>query len=147
MTTHTILVIEDSDDDYLAFQRAVRSSPHPLQLERCRSGAEAQDYIQRAAESGQWPSLVFLDLNMPGIDGRTLLRWLRGRGDARHLRLVVYSTSDSPSDIAYCYSNCANAVHTKPAGFEQMRSSLLQIIDYWLSEARLPSTTPMKAVG
>ena len=134
-----VLVIEDSDDDFYAFERVCRRLDIPLQLRRCRSGADARTYLSGLTPGhGDWPVLIFLDLNMPGIDGRTLLQDIKTSPTLRLLRVVVYSTSDSPSDIQFCYSNFANAYHTKPRDYSDMRADLSEILSYWLNKSAMP---------
>ena len=101
---------------------------------------EARKYLGSADHaSSKWPVLVFLDLNMPGIDGRALLQEIKAEGsDAKRLRVVVYTTSDSPTDVEFCYSNYANAFHTKPRDFREMRADLNEILAYWLTKADEP---------
>ena len=136
----TVLVVEDSDDDFYAFERACSRSPVPIALVRARDGFEARKYLGSADHaSSKWPVLVFLDLNMPGIDGRALLQEIKAEGsDAKRLRVVVYTTSDSPTDVEFCYSNYANAFHTKPRDFREMRADLNEILAYWLTKADEP---------
>ena len=137
MSSPTVLVIDDSDDDFYVFQRACRRSHPNVRLHRCCDGAECREYLARLASHQEpWPVLVFLDLNMPGADGRQLLQEIKGSNALRQLRVVVYSTSDNPADINFCYSNFANAYHSKPLEYEDMRTDLSSILDYWLQRAQ-----------
>ncbi|NVB43026.1 response regulator [Pseudenhygromyxa sp. WMMC2535] len=131
-----ILVVEDSDDDYYAFVRACRGISHEIELRRCCTGSEALEYLIDLAHKKQpRPALVFLDLNMPGLDGRDVLREIKYSDELSSLRVVVYSTSDSPADVEFCYANHANAYHVKPMDFARMKTDLKAIIDYWLTMA------------
>lgn len=142
-----LLVIEDSDDDFFAFRRAVRKHEPGLAIARCSNANEARTHLKAVAEGqADRPELVFLDLNLPGASGKALLREIKLSAQLRDLRVVVYSTSDSPSDIRYCYSNWANAYHTKPLDADRMREELWKIIQYWRSLAR-PSWLPSASIA
>ena len=136
----TVLVIEDSDDDYLAFQRACRDLKSPVTLVRTRNVEEAREYLLslHGSTSVEWPLVVFLDLNLPGVDGRTFLQELKTSSDFKVIPVVIYSTSGGSSDVRFCYSNHANAYHQKPLDFDEMKAELFDILRYWTDRAQVP---------
>ena len=74
----TILLVEDSPEDYETTLRAFRQSGLKNSIRRCEDGDEALDYLfkrGRYAEPGTAPTpgIVLLDLNLPGTDGREVL--------------------------------------------------------------------------
>src|SRR5262245_14864340 len=78
----SILLVEDSDEDYMAFTRALNDTAVTVALPRCTRGEEALDYLHargRFADPGRAPrpALVLLDLNLPGMDGRELLTLIK----------------------------------------------------------------------
>lgn len=133
-----VLLVEDSDDDVYAFRRAFRKLDAAPAIERCNSSEEAQEFMQLllAGPPSGLPRMVFLDLNMPGAGGRAFLRWRERMPVLRRIPLVVYSTSSSDDDVRFCYENGANAYHQKPLGFDEMLSSLEEILHYWTRNAR-----------
>src|SRR4029453_764371 len=81
-TMFSILLVEDSDEDYMAFMRALRDTVVTVSLPRCTRGEEALDYLYgrgRFADPAHAPrpALVLLDLNLPGMDGRGLLTTIK----------------------------------------------------------------------
>lgn len=139
--THLVLVVEDSDDDYLFLRRACRQIGAPVTLMRLRSADEARTYLEGLLDDSagqQWPLLIFLDLNMPGTDGRTFLQELKSSEHFRMMPVVVYSTSTADNDILYCYSNHANAYHEKHLDYDAMKSELAEILEYWIHQVVLP---------
>ncbi|MGD1902734.1 MAG: hypothetical protein ACFB9N_10895 [Geitlerinemataceae cyanobacterium] len=89
----TILIVEDSDRDFYAFLRAFRqieiSQKAPFAFLRFDDGDEVLDYLFREKEyanlDAPYPIAMLLDLNLPGTDGRTILR--RVKKDPRLCRL------------------------------------------------------------
>lgn len=138
-----LLVIEDSDEDYTTLVRVLRQTRllHPLL--RCRDGAEALEYLLRQGRYAQLastlpPALIFLDLNMPGTDGREVLEQLKKHPQLHSIPVVVLTTSANPSDIQDCYARGANAYQVKAAAYENFKDDVQRTIDYWFGAAALP---------
>jgi two-component system cell cycle response regulator DivK len=89
MTGQTVLLVEDHDDTRLA-ERFV--------LERCGyEVVEARTGFDGLALSlAAHPSVILLDMVLPGIDGEQLARMLRADGESRHIVLLAFSASDEP---------------------------------------------------
>ena len=142
--TKTILIVDDSDDDYDATVRALRkgkSLKNPLR--RCESGREALDYLYRRgryappAEAPR-PGIVLLDLNMPGIDGRKVLSTVKNDADLRPIPVIVMTNSSDESDVATCYDFGANTYIQKPLDWTSFFESARRIKEYWFETAVLP---------
>ena len=135
-----ILIVEDSDDDYEATVRALKQDgPLVNPIRRCENGVEALEYFKDlgGAENPR-PGLVLLDLNMPGIDGRDVLKALKGDPRTRNIPVVVLTTSDDDWDINNCYEAGANTYIKKPVGLEGFFNALKALREYWLEVAILP---------
>ena len=139
--SHVILVIEDSDDDFMFFQRACRQLGAPVTLQRLHNADEARAYLEELnpKDENLWPILIFLDLNLPGTDGRSFLQELKTSEQLKVLPVVVYSTSTSIADVRFCYANHANAFHQKHLDYDQMKSELSDILQYWTTRVRPPT--------
>jgi len=138
----SILVVEDSDEDFSAMERILRRAPIPVGLQRC-SGADQtlsrlEQMQQQPRPADRAPALIVLDLNLPGRDGRYVLKELRSRDVWRKIPVIIFSTSSSPQDIAWCYENGANSYHVKDMNYERFKDAVEQLGSYWLKAARLP---------
>lgn len=80
MKDRPVLIIEDSDEDFVTVERFFRKAGITSPLTRCVDGDEALRYLR----TGPRPSLVFLDLNLPGTDGRAVLDEVKRDPAARH---------------------------------------------------------------
>lgn len=131
-THHQICLVEDSDDDYYAFVRACRKLDVELELARFRTAEEARRHFRKLVDSGgPWPSVVFLDLNLPGTSGRDFLIEIKSNDRLKHVPVLIYSTSGDAEDVRLSYTNHANAYHQKPLDYDAMKSELRDIITYW----------------
>lgn len=141
-----ILMIEDSDEDYVAIQRVFKKSNYDFQLKRTENAHQALDFLLTRGEykdrhdSGTVPSLILLDLNLPGLDGRELLLQLKRDDRLKEIPVVILTTSNNPRDILYCYRNGANGYQIKTVGFDKFFNSIRSMITYWFETATIPST-------
>ncbi|MEU4620634.1 response regulator [Actinoplanes sp. NPDC023801] len=129
-----IFVVEDTDEDVEAIERAIsRSHPH-LHPEFFRSGTEV---LARLAEpGGRRPWLMLLDLNMPGEDGLEVIRRLRGDSGLDDLTIVVFSSSEDEAETDACHAAGADSYIFKPLNFALFQSVLSRTLDYWRGRPR-----------
>jgi CheY-like chemotaxis protein len=128
MSIGSIISVEDSDTDFLALQHALHAAGLNNPIERCESGRAAMDCL--LAEDRilvDRASLIMLDLNLPGIDGRRLLREFRARDPERAVPVIVLSTSSHPRDIDDCYRAGADAYMVKPLELEDWETKVGQL--------------------
>jgi CheY-like chemotaxis protein len=140
---HAILLVEDNPADIQITQRALRESAIPVELIVVRDGEEALDYLLRHghhAANDNWrsPTLILLDLNLPRLNGREVLRRIRGTPDLHTVPVVVLSTSTRPQDVDDLYAAGANTYINKPQEFSRFVEVLKNIQRYWLDTALLP---------
>jgi CheY-like chemotaxis protein len=97
-----LLLVEDSDDDAYFFERALRKSGNSCPMRRVGNGAEAIEFIQKASISDRQvlPSITFLDLKMPVVNGFEVLDWLQAQPFSHQLRVIVLSGSEHLDDKA-----------------------------------------------
>lgn len=146
--SQTILVVDDSDDDYDATARALyrgRNLRNPLR--RCEDGQEALDYLFRtgrytAKADAPRPGIILLDLNMPGIDGRAVLAKIKGDGSLCSIPVIVMTNSNAKRDIDACYEMGANTYIQKPLDWQSFLEAMDRLKEYWFEIAILPRTDP-----
>jgi CheY-like chemotaxis protein len=140
-----MLLIDDSDEDYESVIWALRRVAFDDRIVRCASGDEALELLYHRGRyadtaAGWLPSLIVLDLNLPGTDGRELLQQLKRDETLRSIPIVVYTTSSDPRDIEYCYQIGANSYQVKPVDFEKFCASWQSLVTHWFYHVTLPPT-------
>tara|TARA_B100001564_G_C20537139_1_gene622584 strand:- start:531 stop:980 length:450 start_codon:yes stop_codon:yes gene_type:complete len=141
-STQTILIVEDSDDDFevteLAFKEANLINP----IIRCDDGQDALDLLYKEGRYSNsdisLPGIILLDLNMPGLDGRKVLRKIKGNERLKEIPVIILTTSNDEKDIDECYKIGANTYIKKPVDMESFVASIKRLKEYWLEIAILP---------
>ena len=141
--TQALLVIEDSDEDFEAFGRIMRKSSVTNPIYRCIDGDDALDFLYHTGEyidlaKAPRPSIILLDLNLPGTDGREVLEQLKQDDEFKTIPVVVFTTSSNPKDIEVCYQYGVNGYILKPIDVNKLTRTLQVFIDYWFEAVLLP---------
>lgn len=84
------------------------------------------------------PDLILLDLNLPRMNGREVLREIKSDPHLRSIPVVVLTSSKEEEDICRSYDQHANCYVTKPMGFDSFLHVVRSIEDFWFSVVKLP---------
>lgn len=131
-----VLVVEDDPDhrDFIGW--AFEEAGGPVSLQWAPTGEDALDRLHHGPP-GERPTLILLDLNLPGGGGLATLAAIRRDFSLRTIPVVVFTGSGRDADIKRCYELGANSYFTKPATMEGYRSIIRILETYWL-KATLP---------
>ncbi|MEO6034386.1 MAG: response regulator [Verrucomicrobiota bacterium] len=135
MNNFTVLTVDDSGDDTLLFQRACRKSGTLFNLQTVNDGQHAIDYLSGNdvfADRQQYPlpSLLLLDLKMPGKNGFEVLEWVRDQNNSKDLPVVIFTSSDNHGDIRKAYQKGANWYVMKPVDYSDLMTIARTINSY-----------------
>ena len=135
-----ILLVEDSVADVRLMQEVLRETGLPHELMIAGDGERALRAIRGEGEyaGSKPPDLVLLDLNLPGMDGREVLRAIKGDPALRRTPVLVLSTSTAESDIAASYDAHANCYLSKPVDLGDFFRLAEALRDFWLRLVMLP---------
>lgn len=141
--TPPLLIVEDSNEDFEALQRFLQRSSLTIPIQRCVNGDQALAFLYRTGnyeklQSAPRPSLIVLDLNLPGTDGREVLRRVKQDSNLKTIPIVVFTTSNNPKDIEECYQYGVNSYIVKPINFAQLKRGIQALVDYWFEVTTLP---------
>ncbi len=133
-----ILLIEDNPGDVRLVREAFAGAPYASRVVSVGDGEMALERLRRPPTEGPAPDLIFLDLNLPGMDGRHLLGEIKGDAGLRRIPVVVLTSSEAPDDVHRAYDLQANCYVIKPAELDRFFEVLQFLGRFWLNTATLP---------
>jgi two-component system, chemotaxis family, response regulator Rcp1 len=143
-----ILLVEDSPTDALLTREALNGSKLLNKLHVVDNGVDAIAFLRRGGPfaSVPRPDLILLDLNLPRMDGREVLREIKADDDLRVIPVVVLTSSDAEEDILKSYNLNANCYITKPVEFDKFLKVVRSIREFWFAVVTLPPQQHTEAV-
>jgi two-component system response regulator len=135
-----VLLVEDSPSDAELTRKAFQRQRIDMRLHHVWDGVECLQFLERSASFAEAPrpDLIVLDLNMPRMDGREVLRRVKGNGQLSPIPVVVLTTGGEKTDITEAYQSHANAYLIKPVDLERFFALVGEIRRFWLETAELP---------
>jgi two-component system, response regulator len=132
-----ILLVEDNPADVELTLRALKKHNLANQVKVVSDGAQALDYLfgsgAYAGKNNQPPpKVVFLDLKLPKVDGREVLRRMKADAKIRVIPVVVLTSSQEERDIAESYKLGANSYVVKPLDFNKFVEAVSELGLYWV---------------
>jgi two-component system response regulator len=149
MTTPSILLVDDNDDDAELTLRAFQAAKIANPIVRARDGVEALDYLFARGQYAErdasgLPCVVLLDLRMPRLDGIDVLKALRADPRTIHVPVVLLTSSNEDRDRLAAYEHRANSFVQKPVSYEDFVVAARQLGLYW---AVLNKPAPTTTIG
>lgn len=134
-TLRPILLVEDSPNDVELILTALKDARLVNEIAVTNDGEQALDYLFRrgphAQRSSPDPAVILLDLKMPKVDGREVLRHLRANPDLRLIPVVVLTSSREEQDLFETYDLGTNAYLVKPVDFEAFTTAVSKLGVFW----------------
>jgi CheY-like chemotaxis protein len=134
-----ILLIDDDEDDKELFIQAFKDVAPESVVSTATSCDELVENID-SLNNNELPDIIFLDLNMPKMDGFECLDLLKSINPLNNIPVFIYSTSVNPVHIEITYQKGASRFFQKPGTFDGIK----QLINFMLSlptESYLPQTS------
>jgi two-component system, response regulator len=126
----TIVVVDDDAEDRNLLMAAFRVSQCKKKLVMSASGEELVNHLQKLSEDNL-PNLILLDINMPGMDGKQVLKTLKNDSLYKRIPIVVLTTTTSTKEKRKCYELGANGFVTKPSKFNEFVELIDSISKIW----------------
>ena len=138
--TRTIVVVEDSDEDYAVLTRLLRRLKVSNPLHRCIDGDDCLHYLStyQASYLNPYPGLILLDLNLPGTSGREVLEQMKNNPTLKSIPITIVSTSSDVRDVDFCYNQGANSYIVKQGDLNAYQLILRHLVNYWFEAVTLP---------
>ena len=128
---HKIVIVDDDTDDREIIRDAFQTTSEDQEYQFIENGDKLMEYLESEANE-HLPSLILLDLNMPGKDGRETLKELKINNRYQCIPTLVFTTSSSTRDKKIAYELGANCFITKPDTFNKLVELAKCINKLWL---------------
>jgi CheY-like chemotaxis protein len=140
MSAFHVLIIEDNPADVRLTVTALRDAMIDNEVDVVSDGEHALAFLRCEAPyaNSPQPDLVFLDLNIPRVDGHQVLRAMKADPRLRRIPVVVVSSSNSDRDIERAYDEQASTYLTKPMDLDLYFTAIRAVKELWFHFAALP---------
>lgn len=136
-----ILHIEDNFADVTLTKKILKDLETETSYNHVSNGRDALQYLSKegAYKNVQRPHIIFLDLNLPTIDGFTVLETIKNDDVLKIIPVIVMSTSQRMADVKKSYQLQANAFITKGIDYYRFSNALKQLEKFWFKNCLLPA--------
>ena len=137
----TILLVDDDPDCRLLIRDAIAECKVSNSVFEAANGVEALEFLKRRGKfaNAPRPGLIYLDLEMPGMDGQATLKAIKADPDLRDIPVVMMTGVCDEKEMKTAAANGANSYTVKPANVEQFLRTVLASTSYWLTIHQYPT--------
>lgn len=126
--TLDILLIDDNQDDVLLVKLAAKECNIGGEFLVVNNGKSAILLLETlVSDEKNLPDLIILDINIPKINGIEVLRYIKSNEFIKSIPTIVFTSSDSVTDMKYCYESGADLYLRKPNNIEGFREIMKYI--------------------
>ncbi len=140
MSRRFILIAEDDADDRYLMKTALEETGITEDVAYVENGVEVISYLEAIKVENadeQFPKFILLDLNMPKMDGREVLKKIKSNDLYRKIPVIVFSTTKNQMEVKRCYDLGANTYVVKPVSYDTLVETIRVICSYWFNTATL----------
>jgi CheY-like chemotaxis protein len=119
------LLVDDDPDDTDLFEEALKNVDHDVEF---YSAQDCSDILSQLKGQKIQPEIIFLDINMPDMNGWECLAALKSDPELRDIPVLMYSTSSATLDGHKAIRKGALGFLEKPPSYEQLKAFLLQLV-------------------
>lgn len=130
-----VFYADDDTDDLELVQDAFDRYSNNVEVITAKDGVQALSYLQSLSEQTPTPCLIILDINMPILNGRDVLRKIKEMPPLASVPVVLFTTSASPLDKEFAKKYNAGFI-TKPLDVSQMEIITDLFIDHCSDEIK-----------
>ena len=131
-----ILLVEDDNVDVMTVKRVFNDLNIKNQLVTTANGEEALEYLKNNENTS--PCMIFLDLNMPKMNGLEFLRIIKTDGTLQKIPVIVLTTSSQEEDIIESFKFSVAGYIVKSVDYNEFTEAMKTINQYW-TLSKLPS--------
>ena len=124
MNLKRVLLVEDDSEDHFLFTHALDCIACKVYCKSVYNGQEALDHLTHIHDY----EIIFLDLNMPGMNGLDCLRLLKQHEKYKHIPVIIFTTSLYQPELYQCLELGARRIFHKPHSFPELCNELHTIL-------------------
>ena len=129
------MYVDDDADDRDLVREIFDEFSNIIELLTFEDGFSLLNYLDTLVPLQPKPCLIVIDINMPRLDGKQLLRKIRGRDDFNEVPAVLFSTSTLPADAIFAQTHNAGFI-TKPLHNSQVYLIVDQLIEHCTDDVK-----------
>ena len=132
-----VLLVEDNPNDVELILRAFKKHNLSNKVYVVKDGAEAIDFVfctgaYAARDIRKPPKVVILDLKLPKVSGKEVLKRIKSDERTKSIPVVVMTSSQEESDVVESYNLGVNSYIVKPVDFEKFADTIKELGMYWV---------------
>ena len=133
-----VLLVEDNLDDAELTIWELKRHHMSNNLAHVKDGEEALEFLFATGKYADarndygLPKIILLDIQMPKIDGKEVLKNIKSDERTRTIPVIILTSSNQHPDIRTCYEMGATSYIVKPLSFERFSESIRNLGYYWL---------------
>ena len=125
-----IFIVDDDPDDRQIILDSFLESSALIDYVFIENGEQLMDTLHNAGPD-ELPSLILLDLNMPGLPGLQALKEIKNHSNFRHIPTIVLTTSQLQKDQDLSYKFGANCFLQKPGSYTELVDITHSLLRLW----------------
>lgn len=136
-----ILLVEDDPGDQKLVKISLKDNRIANDLHIVNNGKEALDYLCHRGDYSDGtprPDLILLDLNMPGMHGKEVLKQIKSDENLKAIPVVILTSSGAEKDILQGYNLQASGYVKKPPDLMEFKEVIKKIGEYWFVICKRP---------
>jgi two-component system, chemotaxis family, response regulator Rcp1 len=135
-----VLLVEDNTHYVRLMKEAISEINPAIALHVANDGIEAMEFLRREGANAKAPrpDLILLDLNLPRMDGRKVLKHIKTDENLRTIPTLILTTSEMDDDVTKSYHGHVNAYLKRPLEWDAFVIMVASLNDFWLSRSQLP---------
>lgn len=121
-----VLIVDDDPDDRMIILETLKACDASVDCYELQHGNGVLDYMN-STFTDTLPSFILLDLNMPGKNGKQVLKELKGDSKYNSIPIIIFTTTSSAKERQESYFLGASCFVTKPHNYNSFRGVLSAI--------------------
>jgi chemotaxis family two-component system response regulator Rcp1 len=130
--TVNVLLVEDNEGDVVLAKEAFRRVSSDINITHIYDGEDVIAYLNSKIIT--LPNLIVLDLNLPGMNGLEILKFIKSTEHIKNIPVVVFTTSNNLKDISKCTELKADSYVIKPIDLMEYFDVVAKMNRTWLDK-------------